>query len=483
MVYSMKVYIANPPFFNKFNRQVRWSAKTSGALHPPIYIAYAAANLKKNGFDVKLVDAIAEEMDIDSFVKDVVKFKPELVILETSTPSIMNDSKIAAKIKKSIKGVKVVFGGPHASALPVRTLKESVADGVCIREYDITVVEVAKAVSKKKGFKEIKGVAFRLGKDVIVNEPRELIEDLASLPRPMLDQLPVGKYKDTLLSEPFMFFITTRGCPYKCIYCNWPKTMFGNKARYRDPIDVVDEVEEVIKKYDLKTYKFFDDTFTIKRDHVKAICRELIKRGINTPWICNARADKLDEEMLRLMKESGCYLMKVGVESGNQEILDWTKKGTTLDVMRKFFKLTRKVGIQTFASFMIGYPQESDESIKQTIDFAKELGPDMAQFVILQPLPGTPLWDELEKSGMIPKEIDWSKYITNEGYVDLVFEHPLYSRDELREISSKMWKEYYLRPKYIMRRLVRSFTSVDEIKRNIYGVKKVFRYNKKKLED
>ena len=475
------MYISNPPFFNSFNRQVRWSAKTSGALHPPIYIAYAAANLKKNGFDVKFVDAIAEEMDIASFVKDVAKFKPSLVVLETSTPSIMNDSKIAEAIKKKMNNVKVVFTGPHVSALPLRTLKESVVDAICIREYDITIVEVAKAVKGKKEFGGIKGVAFKSGKKNVMNEPRELVEDLASLPRPMLDQLPVGKYKDTLLTEPFMFFITTRGCPYKCIYCNWPKTMFGNKARYRDPIDVVDEVEDAIKRYGLKTYKFFDDTFTIKRSHVKAICRELIRRGIKTPWICNARADKLDEEMLRLMKESGCYLMKIGVESGNQDILDWTKKGTTLDVMRKFFKLTKKVGIQTFASFMIGYPQETDDTIRQTIDFAKELEPDMAQFVILQPLPGTPLWDGMVKDGMIPKDIDWSEYITKEGYVDLVFEHPTYTKDELREISSKMWKDYYLRPKYILRRFIKGLTSVEEIRRNIHGVKKIFRYNKKKL--
>jgi anaerobic magnesium-protoporphyrin IX monomethyl ester cyclase len=479
----MKVYIANPPFFSKFNRQVRWSAKTSGALHPPIFIAYAAANLKKNGFNVKLKDAIAEEMDIDSFVSDVVKFKPDILFLETSTPSIMNDSKIAKEIKLKLKDIKIVFMGSHASALPIRTLKESIADAVCMGEYDVTVVEMAEAVKNKKSFKGIKGVAYKSGNAVNMNDRRELIEDLSTIPWPLREQLPIGQYKDTLLTDPFTFIITTRGCPYKCIYCNWPKTMFGNRARYRDAIDVVDEVEHCIKTYNLKTYKFFDDTFTIDKKHVIDICNELIRRGIKTPWICNARADKLDLEMLSLMKKAGCYLMKIGVESGNQEILDWTKKGTKLDVIRKFFKLTRKVGIQTFASFMIGYPQETDETIKKTLDFAKEIGPDMAQFVILQPLPGTPLWSELEDKRMIPKEIDWSKYITKEGYVDLVFEHPTYSREELRDLTSKMWKSYYVRPSYIFKRFVKSLTSISEMKRNIHGVKKVFRYNKKKLKE
>lgn len=467
----MRIFISNPPFIRHFNRQVRWSAKTSGGLHPPIYLAYAAAALEKAGFEVRLEDAIAEGRTHQQFLQDIREFNPALIIMETSTASIMNDSKLAEKIKEE-RDTPLVFTGSHASAMPERTLKESRADIVCIGEYDQTLPELARAIQDRKPLNGIKGTAFKDGSKIVVNEKRPLIQDLDSLPLPLRDQLPTNAYSDTLLTTPFTFIVTARGCPYQCIYCNWPSTMFGRRIRKRDPKKVVDEVEHCIKRYKLKSFKFFDDTFTCDKRHVKAVCDELIKRGIKTPWICNARVDTLDEETMRLMRKSGCYLFKIGVESGNQEILDWTKKGTNLEQVRSFFKLMKKTRIQSFASFMIGYPQETKETIKQTFQLAKEIQPDMCQFVILQPLPGTELWDWMQERGMIPKKLDWSSYMTGEGYVDLVFKHPRFSQDELHKICSKLWSGYYMRPKYILKRLAKP----GEWKRNIKGVKKIFRY-------
>ncbi|UCC92008.1 MAG: radical SAM protein, partial [Candidatus Aenigmatarchaeota archaeon] len=368
----MKILLSNPPFFKNFNRQVRWSAKTSGALHPPIYLAYAAANLKKTGHEVLLIDAVALELAREEFLERIEEFKPELVLFETSTPSFLNDSELADIIKSMIDA-KVVFTGSHASALPEDTLRMSELDFVCIGEYEETLVELADYLKNKKPLKNVKGLAYKDGEGKIrTNKPRPLIKELDGLPWPLREQLPVEKYRDTLLTSPLTFIVTARGCPYYCTYCNWPYNMFGHKIRKRNPKDVVDEVEHCIKKYGLKTYKFFDDTLTADRKHAIAICKELIKRGIKTPWICNARVDTLDEETMRLMKKAGCYLYKVGVESGNQKILNWIKKGTTVQQIKRFFKTTKKVGIQTFASFMIGYPDETRETIKQTLDFAKE---------------------------------------------------------------------------------------------------------------
>lgn len=472
----MRIFIANPPFIKNFNRQVRWSAKTSGGLHPPIYLAYAAAVLAKK-HEVKLQDAVAEGKSREEFLEGIKGFEPDLVVMETSTPSIINDSGIAEEIKKFSK-TKVVLTGPHTSAMPERTLKESVVDAVTMGEYDYTLPEIAEAFEKGKPLRGIKGCAYREDSKIVINPKRELIKDLDKLPWPLRDQLPNEKYSDTLMTSPLTFIVTARGCPFLCNYCNWPSTMFGHGIRKRDPMDVVDEVEHCVKKYRLKSYKFFDDTFTCDKNHVKIICNEIIKRKIKAKWICNARVDTLDEETMRLMKKAGCSLFKIGVESGDQDILDWIKKGTKIEQIREFFKLTKKVGIQTFASFMIGYPQETEETIKKTFRLAKEIGPDMAQFVILQPLPGTELWDWMQKEGMIPKDVKWDKYITDEGYVDLVFKHPRFSQDELREICSKLWKGYYMRPKYIAKRVKRGLTSSREIKRNAAGIKKIFRYRK-----
>jgi anaerobic magnesium-protoporphyrin IX monomethyl ester cyclase len=395
----MRIFISNPPFIPSFNRQVRWAAKTSGGLHPPIYLAYAAASLKQAGFDVRLEDAVAEGRTHQGFLDDNKKFNPYLIVMETSTASIMNDSRLAEMIKGE-RNTPLVLTGSHASAMPERTLRESKADMVCIGEYDQTLPEIARAIQAKKPLKGIKGLAFKQGKGIIVNEKRPLIQDLDSLPWPLRDQLPTRAYSDTLLTTPFTFVVTARGCPYQCNYCNWPSTMFGRRIRKRDPRKIVDEVEHCIRKYQLKSYKFFDDTFTYDKSHVRAVCQELLDRGITTPWICNARVDTLDEDTMRLMKRAGCYLFKIGVESGNQDILDWTKKGTKLSQVRSFFRLMKRVGIQAFASFMIGYPQETRETIEQTFRLAKEIRPDMCQFVILQPLPGTELWGGAQYQGV-----------------------------------------------------------------------------------
>lgn len=467
----MRIFVSNPPFISHFNRQVRWAARTSGGLHPPIYLAYAAAALKKAGFEVKLEDAIAEGRTHQQFLDDIRKFNPDLIVMETSTASIVNDSGIAERIKAE-RETPIVFTGSHASALPGRTLRESEADIVCIGEYDLTLPELAKTLKEGGDLRKVKGIAFKNGDKIIVNEKRPLIEDLDSLPWPLREQLPTQAYSDTLLTTPFTFIVTARGCPYLCNYCSWPHVMFGHKIRKRDPQKIADEVEYCIKKYHLKSFKFFDDTFTCDKRHVKSVCEELIRRGIRTPWICNARVDTLDEETMRLMKRAGCYLFKIGVESGSQEILDWTRKGTKLEQIRSFFRLMKGVGIQSFASFMVGYPQETPETIKQTFNLAKEIQPDMCQFVILQPLPGTELWDWMQGKGMIPKDLSWGSYITGEGYVDLVFRHPRFSQKELHKICSELWSGYYLRPGYILRRLAKP----SEWRRNIKGVKKIFRY-------
>lgn len=475
----MKICLVNPPFIAHYNRQVRWSAKTSGGLHPPVYLAYAASNLKKHGHEVKLIDAVAEEMGRDAFVDAVKGFGPDILIMEVGTPSIINDSELASIIKKEVKGVKIAFTGAHVSALPEETMSGSEADFVLKGEYDETVVELADALKNKKPLEEVDGIFYRKGKEVKSTKPRKHIEKLDSLPWPMYEQLPVRKYKDTLLYDPFVFVVSGRGCLAHCTFCQWPQLMYGHKDRRRDPKDVVDEVEHWVKKYRLKSFKFFDDTFTFNKDYVKEVCRELIKRRINTPWICNARADGvLDEETLRLMKRAGCMLFKIGVESGNQEILDWVKKGTNVQGIKKFFRMTNKVGIKTFASFMIGFPQETRETIDQTFQLAKDIKPTMVQFVIVQPLPGTELYRQMADKGVIPKNLDWSKYITKEGYVDLAFEHPTFSQEELRGIVSKMWSGYFLRPEYMIRRFMTGIKQPKEMAKNMSGMKKIFRYRK-----
>jgi len=420
------------------------------------------------------MDCIASEVGREKFYRYVKKHSPDFLIMDTSTPSILNDINIAKEVKERVD-TKIILVGPHVSTLPKETFGMAPwIDYIAMAEYDYTLPEIID--SNGKQLKNIKGIAFKSDKKVIKTKRRDPIKNLDDLPYPDRDQLPIEKYRDTLLTPPFTFLISGRGCPYLCNYCLWPQVMFGRTLRLRNPIKVVDEVEYCVSRYNLKTYKFFDDTFTIVKERVKKICQELIKRDINTPWICNARVDTLDKESMEIMKKSGCYLFKVGVESGSQKLLDIIKKGTTIRQIKNFFKNTKEVGIKTFASFMIGLPGETRETIRNTINLAKEIEPDMVQFVILSPLPGTEMFDYMVKEGWVSFPIDWSEYITDEGYVNIVFKHPNFSEDELRNICGELWREFYLRPKFVLNRVKKGLTDFGEFRRNITGIKKVFRY-------
>jgi len=472
----MKIFITNPPFFKNFNRQVRWSAKTSGGIHPPIYLAYAAAVLEKN-HDVKLLDAIASDVSTEEFYRMINKQNPDFVIMDTSTPSILNDISIAKKIKEKNPDVKIILVGPHVSAMPENTMKIAPwIDFLTIGEYDYTLPDLIENLEKKGNLKNVEGIFYRDGKKLIKTKLRKLIDNLDELPYPDRDQLPVDKYRDTLLTPPFTFIISSRGCPFRCTFCLWPQVMYGRKLRLRNYEKVVDEVEYCINRYNLKTFKLFDDTFTVVKERVNKICQELIKRKIKTPWICNARADTLNKETMQTMKKSGCYLFKIGVESGSQKLLDEIGKGTKIEQIKRFFKLTKEIDIKTFASFMVGLPNDTEETIRATINLAKTIEPDMAQFVILSPLPGTKMFKDMIKKGWIDFPIKWNNYLMEQGYINVVFKHPRFSEEELKDICGKMWKEFYLRPRFIARRIKKGLIDSSELKRNIIGIKKVFRY-------
>jgi len=459
----------------KSTREVRWSAKTSGALHPPIYLAYAASVLKKD-HNVKLMDCVAMELEKKDFYNRVKKYKPDFLVMDTSTPSIINDIDIAKKIKE-ITNTKIILVGPHVSALPQQTFEMGQwIDYIAMGEYDYTLPELIKKSGKNKSLKNVKGISYQSNGKIVVTKRREPIQNLDELPWPDRNQLPIDKYKDTLLTDPFTFIVTARGCPCLCNYCLWPQVMFYRKLRTRNPTDVVDEVEHCISKYNLKSYKFFDDTFTIDKKRVKQICEDIIDRGIDKPWICNARVNNLDKETMKIMKKAGCNLFKIGVETGTQKLLNVIKKGTTIQQIEKFFKLTKEVGIKTFGSFMVGLPGETKQTIRNTINLAKKIEPDMAQFIILSPLPGTEMFDYMTKNRWISFPIDWSDYVTEEGFVNIVFKHPNFPEDELRDICGQMWKEFYLRPKFIFNRIKKSLTDFNEFKRSVTGVRKVFRY-------
>lgn len=378
----------------------------------PFFLAYATAVLEKNNIDVDLVDAIAEGDDHDAFMSKVKRYDPDLVLIETSTPSIYVDLAIAREIKERNDSM-IALSGPHVSALPEEIMKNNdFVDFVLIGEYEYTLMDLVECLEKKRELRDVKGLAHREDSRIQVNPRRPLISNLDELPWPARHFLPMYNYTNAFcdLPTPDVQMWASRGCPFRCIYCMWPRIMYGGPSyRTRDPVKVVDEMEWLIDKYKFRSVYFDDDTFNIGKKRILKLCEEIKKRKIDIPWAIMARADTSDEETLKAMRDAGLFALKYGVESGVQELADNAKKDLDLNRVRETVKITKELGIKVHLTFTFGLPGETFETVEKTMNFAKELDPDSCQFSIVTPFPGTELFDLAEKNGWLITK-DWSKY-------------------------------------------------------------------------
>lgn len=408
-------------------------------MHPPLLLAYAAAYIRSRGHDVELIDAEVDSISVEDFISKVEHSLLDYIIFETSTASFKNDVEVARAIKERVS-CKIVFVGPHVSALPVESIAGNSLDAVIVGEYELSLGEYIE-----KGPNGANGVCFRRqdGK-VILNLPRDYLSDLDLLPFPARDLIPNYKYFDPILKNPFTFVLGGRGCSYKCTFCNWPQVMTGRRYRRRTPKNIVDELEMIQTEYSFKSFLFNDDTFTVDKRYVIAVCNEMIKRGIKLPWGCYARADTNDREMLEKLKEAGCWLLKVGVESGDQKILNNINKQYKIEKVVEGVNLMRSVGLDVHCTFVFGLPGETVETIKKTNEFSKSLNPATVQFSTAVPYPGTELHRYLKEEGYLLTE-DWEKYMPMQP----IFGYPHLSAETIGDAVKMAYRGYYFRPKYI----------------------------------
>lgn len=421
----MKVFLGNAPWRDLKKKDYygvkagsRWphfEPNSSRYMPFPFFLAYATAVLKENHYDVKLVDGIAEGISNTQFLQKIQDYSPDLVVLETSTPSIMADIKMAERIK-NICQAKVAFCGPHAPMYSQNFLKENpIIDFILQGEYEYALLNLVRHLEKHQDLDDILGLIYRNEKDntIHINPRQPLIENLDELPWPERDSLPMERYFDAVvgLPAPSVQMWASRGCPYKCIFCSWPQIMYGShKYRVRNPINVVDEMEWLIKERGFKSVYFDDDTFNIGKKRILQICEEIKRRNLNNiPWAIMARADTMDDEMLKALKSAGLYALKYGVESGVQEIVDKSEKNLDLKQVREIVKRTKELNIRVHLTFAFGLPGETKETINKTIEFALELDPDSVQFSIVTPFPGSRYFAMLEEKGLILTK-DWEEY-------------------------------------------------------------------------
>jgi len=470
----MKVLVTNPPWPGPgygARSDVRWPHKRKDKyLEYPIYLSYAVAVLEKSGFEVGFIDGIAEELSISDFVEAVKKTGADMVIIECSTPSIRYDLLTAEKLKGEISDVFVVLVGSHPTFFHKRILMENeFVDVICRGEFDLTVRDIAVALSNGGQLSEIKGISYRDGNGVHVNEERPLLNNLDGLPFPARHIVKMEPYLAGICTGNMpTTMVSSRGCPYKCVYCLWPRTLYGRVFRARSPENVVDEIEQLVNEYHVDEIYFDDDCLTLNKKRLLKICELIKKRNIKVKWICQCRVDSVDEEMLKEMKEAGCHYMEFGVESGSQEMLTAMKKGATLEAARNAFALCKKIGLKTQAYFLFGVPGENNETFRQTVEFAKELAPDSAQFAIAIPHPGTELYQVCEEKGWL-KYDSWDDFSAGNSLI----ETEELSREDTEKFRLEAYREFYMRPSFIIKSAFK-IRSYKDARRIVRGARSIF---------
>jgi radical SAM superfamily enzyme YgiQ (UPF0313 family) len=350
-------------------------------------------------------------------------------VLTGTYKSAENVAMIAKDVNKEIT---IIVGGTHPTVMPEETIQNKYFDYVVRGEGEYTFLELIN----DEPIEEIKGLTYINKEGIIVNNPdREFIKDLDTVPFP-------GRslYLNDKDHMDFGYVMTGRGCPFECTFCA-SKKVWKKQTRYRSPKNVVEEIEHVHKTYGTKFFYFVDDTFTLKKKRTKEICNLLLEKNLDITWICDTRVDTIDEELLTLMKKSGCIRVKLGVETGCERLLSETKKGITKEQIRRAINLTKKVGIESTTYLMIGMPTETEEEIKETLAFARELESDYYSLSILAPYPGTEIYDDVIEGGIkLPKE-HWEYFFHQSKDMILTDNIDIRLIDECLALNEKKGKE------------------------------------------
>jgi len=416
----------------------------------PFLLAYTASFLASRGFDSIVIDGVAERCSAQSLLERLRAYAPDLILAETSTTSIRNDLRLLQEIKSHLPSAKVALYGPHVSVLPHEGLKGGV-DFVLAGEPELTSHALAQAIDQGSDPAGIPGLAYRDSEGVMHVNPRPpLVKDLDSLPFPMRDTVPLESYVVPGFPTPVVFMYGSRGCPFRCSYCLWPQTLFEpGLYRFRSPENIVKEMIHVLERFPgTRSFFFDDDTFNLGRDRLLQFADEMDRRGLRIPWGMNARADNWDLELLERLKRSGLFTVRIGIESGDQRVLDRCGKALDLEQARQMLVLSDRMGIRNHVSFMVGLAGETWESVSNTIRYIKSLPVDSVQVSVAVPFPGTTYFKYVEEHNLL-ETLDWAQY---SGSGNAVMRTETMSAAELRSAILKVRRQVYFSPRFIKRR-------------------------------
>jgi anaerobic magnesium-protoporphyrin IX monomethyl ester cyclase len=437
---------------------------------PQVSLAQMAALLVPT-YSVKVIDANAERMGWSDFISLMEQSRPKYYLTQTTAPTLENDM-FGCFLAKA-RGAKTIAFGTHITPIPRETMRTFPdLDFVLVGEPDLTLRDLLDYLEGKVGIRppnivrlfkahdptyppptgggrltlhEIKGLAWCDGDKIVVNPPRPFVRDLDDLPVPLHELLPLQKYRMPLVNGPFATIVTSRGCPAGCTFCI-KHVAYQYNIRMRSPKLIMEEMWH-LKSLGISNVRMYSDLFTADRDQVMELCERMIEEKINIKWMCNSRVDFVDEEMLALMWKAGCWLITWEIESADEQILKHVHMGISPEGVERAILWSKKNGIMNWGYFILGLPGESEESINETIRFAKKLPLDIALFHVAIPYPGTPFFFEVVDKGWFRPGTRWGQVDIDQ---DTVLDYPGLTAERILYWQKRAFREWAFRPKPLL---------------------------------
>jgi anaerobic magnesium-protoporphyrin IX monomethyl ester cyclase len=457
----MKVLLIRPPHDHMITTNVPKFVDTETGMYPPLGLLYVAAGLQTwTDAEVQLLDAPALHLDQKGIAERIAQKKPDIVGIQAMTFTLIDAIATVRTVKSVRPGAHVSLGGPHVNLYPKETLSIEGVDSLVLGEGERTLAEMVNALASGADPADTPAVAVMRNGKLSTIKARPLESNLDSLPQPARNLIDSSLYWSVLAKRsPITTAMTSRGCPMKCIFCDRPH--LGKIFRCRSAQSVVDEMEDCVNR-GIREIFLYDDTFTIKRQRIFEIRDEIERRSLDVHWDIRARADTLDADVIKAMKEAGVARIHIGVESGSPRILKIMKKGIAIEQAHNAFELCRRFGITSLAYFMLGNPTETHKDIDMTMQFIRRCRADYAHISITTPFPGTELYSMGLTQGIFERDY-WRDFAANP---DEHFQPPAwtenFTQDQLEHIRQQAYKAFYTRPSRLIRRLL-AVRSIKEL--------------------
>lgn len=429
----------------------------------PVTLATTAAVLREDGFAVELIDSTVEEIDWVGLKQAIAEYDPWMVVINTATPSIESDLGVASLVHEVNPAIHTIALGIHVTALPDDSFEldphiEMLARG----EPEYTIRDAARALRDGQDLDSVLGLSYRDPEGAVHhNDKRQFIDDLDKLPFPAWDLIDFSLYRMPFSGKPFLLVASARGCPYACTFCA-NKAFYGARLRRRTPGRIVDEIEWIVKTYGITDFLFWSESFTNDQGYAIATAEEIMQRGLDIDWVCNSRVDTVSPRLLRTIKQAGCWMIGYGIESGSQEVLDRVRKGTSLTDAVQAVRMAHEVGLEVTGHCMLGFPGETEETMQSTIDFAKFLELDYAQFYCAVAFPGSPLYQKCEENGWLDAA-DWKYFEQNFSVIRTLELTP----EQVMQARESAFRQFYTQPRVVASSLrkIRSGSDVTNFAR------------------